>query len=460
MKIGLAGNPNSGKSTVFNNLTSGHAHVGNWPGVTVEKKEGKIRFGDYEVTLVDLPGTYTLTAYSLDEKVARDFIIKEKPEGVVVVVDASNLERNLYLVTQLLELGVNIILDLNMMDIVRSKGMVIDTKKISEVFGIPVVETVGNKGEGMDDLKEAIVNRLIKRRDSFRIDYGQDIEAEVERLEKLLNISEYPSRWAAIKLLEGDREMLEMVRGTGIESEVIEGKKRLERHLSSDLETAMVERRYAFLSGLVKETVSKKFDLIERLDISDRIDRILVNRYLGIPIFLGIMWLVFQLVFTLGGPPQDGIEAAMGWLGESASHGIESLGGPKWFSSLISDGIISGVGSVLVFLPNIFLLFLAIAILEASGYMARAAFVMDRFMHALGLHGKSFIPMLIGFGCNIPGIMATRTLESKKDRILTILVNPLMSCSEGFPFTPSLPVRSSQSTRDGLYFRSTFLGSF
>ncbi|MGQ9510290.1 MAG: FeoB small GTPase domain-containing protein, partial [Thermodesulfobacteriota bacterium] len=202
LKIGLAGNPNSGKSTVFNNLTGGHAHVGNWPGVTVEKKEGKFRFGNYEVTLVDLPGTYTFTAYSLDEKVARDFIIKEKPEGVVVVVDASNLERNLYLVTQLLELGVNIILDLNMMDIVRSKGMVIDTKKLSEVFGIPVVETVGNKGEGMDDLKEAIVNRLIKRRDSFRIDYGQDIEAEIERLEKLLNISEYPSRWAAIKLLE------------------------------------------------------------------------------------------------------------------------------------------------------------------------------------------------------------------------------------------------------------------
>ncbi|MGQ9778036.1 MAG: ferrous iron transport protein B [Thermodesulfobacteriota bacterium] len=433
LKIGLAGNPNSGKSTVFNNLTGGHAHVGNWPGVTVEKKEGKFRFGNYEVTLVDLPGTYTFTAYSLDEKVARDFIIKEKPEGVVVVVDASNLERNLYLVTQLLELGVNIILDLNMMDIVRSKGMVIDTKKLSEVFGIPVVETVGNKGEGMDDLKEAIVNRLIKRRDSFRIDYGQDIEAEIERLEKLLNISEYPSRWAAIKLLEGDREVLEMVGGTKIESEVIDAKIRLEKHIGYDLETALVEMRYAFLSGLVKESVSKKFDLVERLDISDRIDRILVNRYLGIPIFLGMMWLVFQVVFTLGGPLADGIDAGMGWLGEFTASGIESLGGPKWFSSLISDGIISGVGSVLVFLPNIFLLFLAIAILEASGYMARAAFVMDRFMHALGLHGKSFIPMLIGFGCNIPGIMATRTLESEKDRILTILVIPLMSCSARLP---------------------------
>jgi ferrous iron transport protein B len=433
LKIGLAGNPNSGKSTVFNNLTGGHAHVGNWPGVTVEKKEGKFRLGDYEVTLVDLPGTYTLTAYSLDEKITRNFIIKEKPEGVVVVVDASNLERNLYLVTQLLELGVNIILDLNMMDIARNKGMVINTKKLSEVFGIPVVETVANKGGGMEELKEAIVRDSKERMVSFKIDYGMDIENEIEGFEKLLNVSGYPSRWATIKLLEGDSKILEMVMGTGIESEVMDSKKRLEKHLGYDLETALVESRYAFLSGLVKESTSRRFDLMERLDISDRIDRILVNRYLGIPIFLGMMWLVFQLVFTLGGPLADGIDALMSWLGEISTIGIEKMGGPKWFSSLISDGIISGVGSVMVFLPNILLLFLAIAVLEASGYMARAAFVMDRFMHALGLHGKSFIPMLIGFGCNIPGIMATRTLESKKDRILTILVNPLMSCSARLP---------------------------
>jgi ferrous iron transport protein B len=433
LKIGLVGNPNSGKSTVFNNLTGGHAHVGNWPGVTVEKKEGKFKYGDYEVTVVDLPGIYTLTAYSLDEKITRDFIIKEKPEEIVVVVDASNLERNLYLVTQLLELGINVILDLNMMDIVGNKAMVIDTRKLFEVFGTRVVETVANKGEGMEELKGIIVGGIEKRRNSFRIDYGRDIEAEVGRLEKLLNISEYPSRWMAIKLLEGDKEMLERVMGTGIESEVIDGKIRLEKHIGYDLETALVEGRYAFLSGLIKESTSRKFDLMERLDISDRIDRILVNRYLGIPIFLGMMWLVFQLVFTLGGPLADGIDVMMNWIGETSAVGIEKLSGPNWLSSLISDGIIGGVGSVLVFLPNIMLLFLAIAILEASGYMARAAFVMDRFMHALGLHGKSFIPMLIGFGCNIPGIMATRTLESEKDRILTILVNPLMSCSARLP---------------------------
>jgi len=297
------------------------------------------------------------------------------------------------------------------------------------------VETVANKGEGIGELKEAIVDGFKREKEFFKIDYGQDIEMEINRLEKRVSISGYPSRWMAIKLLEGDSEVLEMAikESEGIESQTIDCKKRLEEHLGYDLETALVEMRYAFLSGLVKESVRKKFDLMEQLDISDRIDRILINRYLGIPIFLGMMWLVFQLVFTLGGPLADWIDALMGWLGESASDGIEKIGGAKWFSSLISDGIIGGVGSVLVFLPNIMLLFLAIAILEASGYMARAAFVMDRFMHALGLHGKSFIPMLIGFGCNIPGIMATRTLESEKDRILTILVNPLMSCSARLP---------------------------
>ena len=435
LKIALAGNPNSGKSTVFNHLTGGHAHVGNWPGVTVEKKEGRFQYKDYEVTVVDLPGIYSLAAHSIDEQIARDFIMKEKPDKVVVIIDASNLERNLYLFIQLLELGANVILNLNMMDIVSNRGVVIDTKKLSHVFRISIVKTVASKGEGIEELKEAIINESKKTKEPFRIDYGDDIEMEISRLEKILSISEYPSRWMAIRLLEGDKEILQMVRKEGekIESQILDIKKRLEKHLGYDLETALVEKRYAFLSGLIKESVGKKYDLIERLDISDRIDRILVNRYLGIPIFLAMMWLLFQFVFTLGGPLSDGIKTFMGWVGKSASHGIENLGGSKWLSSFVSDGIIGGVGSVLVFLPSIMLLFLAIAILEASGYMARAAFVMDRFMHALGLHGKSFIPMLMGFGCNIPGIMATRTMESEKDRILTILVIPLMSCTARLP---------------------------
>jgi ferrous iron transport protein B len=433
VRIALAGNPNSGKTTVFNNLTGGRQHVGNWPGVTVEKKEGTFSHNTSEITVVDLPGIYSLTAYSLDERIARDFLVREKPEAVVVVIDASNLERNLYLVTQLLELGSNVILDLNMMDMVRNKGVEIDTGKLSAVLGIPVIETVAHKGEGMDELKEAIVEAPGERGDFFKIDYDQDIEAEMETLQNAMTLPGYPFRWVAIKLLEGDAEILKMVVDREMEHLVLESQTRLERHLGYDLETAIVERRYGFLSGLVRESTRKRLDLMERLDISDRIDRVLVNRFLGIPIFLGMMWLVFQLVFSLGGPLADGIDAFMGWLGEGVSSGIKAVGGPQWLSSLLSDGIIGGVGSVLVFLPNIMLLFLAIAILEASGYMARAAFVMDRFMHALGLHGKSFIPMLLGFGCNIPGIMATRTLESNKDRILTILVNPLMSCSARLP---------------------------
>jgi len=435
LKIALTGNPNSGKSTVFNRLTGGYAHVGNWPGVTVEKKEGKFQFRDCEVTVVDLPGIYSLSSHSIDEQIARDFIMKEKPDKIVVIVDASNLERNLYLFTQLLESGANVILNLNMMDIVKNKGIVIDTKILFEIFGVPIVETVASKGEGIEELKEAIVNESKKTKGSFRIDYGDDIELEIGRIERIINLTGYPPRWLAIRLLEGDREILEMTKkeGKNVESQVLNSKKRLEEHLNHELETALVEKRYAFLSGLIKESISKKYDLLEQLEISDRIDRILLNRYLGIPIFLGMMWLLFQFVFTLGNPISDGIKIFMGWLGESTSYGIERFGGSKWLSSLVSDGIIGGVGSVLVFLPPIFLLFLAIAILEASGYMARAAFVMDRFMHALGLHGKSFIPMVMGFGCNIPGIMATRTMESQKDRILTILVIPLMSCTARLP---------------------------
>ncbi|RKX70804.1 ferrous iron transport protein B [candidate division WOR-3 bacterium] len=440
IKIALAGNPNSGKTTVFNSLTGSRQHVGNWPGVTVERKEGKFSYGGCEVDVVDLPGIYGLTAYSLDERIARDFLIKETPDVVVAVIDASNLERNLYLVAQLLELRVNVILDLNMMDLVEAKGISIDTEKLSRVLGIPVVKTVANKGDGIEDLKKAIVAPP-KRPGPFQIDYDPDIEAAIERLSDTLKNKglpkEYPLRWLIVKLLEGDAEILEKVKklpeGSGIEEAVLKTTASLERNLGYDLETAMVERRYGFLKGLVRECSEKRLGIEERLELSDRIDSVVTNKFLGIPIFLALMWLTFQFVFALGTPLADLIDSFFGWLGTAAASGLTVLNAPGWLSSLISDGIIAGVGSVLVFLPNIMLLFLAIAILEDSGYMARAAFVMDRFMHALGLHGKSFIPLILGFGCNIPGIMATRTLESRKDRILTILVNPLMSCSARLP---------------------------
>lgn len=442
MKVALAGNPNSGKTTVFNNLTGSYQHVGNWPGVTVEKKEGSFSYQGVEITVVDLPGTYSLSAYSLDERIARDFLLHEAPDVVVVVIDASNLERNLYLLCHLLELGANAILDLNMMDMVAGQGISIDTRKLSRILGVPVIETVAHKGEGMEELKAAIIPAGRERRTTvFKVDYGRIIEKGIEELSASLSDKALPEggslRWFTVKLLEADPEILEkaktLPRAQEIEKATLEYTAQLEKRLGYDLETAIVERRYGLLEGLVRECTERRLGVEQRHQISDGIDRVVTNKLLGIPIFLGLMWLSFQLVFTLGAPLAGLIDVFFGWFGSIVSGALEVMGSPRWLSSLLADGIISGVGSVLVFLPNILLLFLIIAILEDSGYMARAAFVMDRLMHALGLHGKSFIPMILGFGCNIPGIMATRTLESEKDRILTILVNPLMSCSARLP---------------------------
>jgi len=440
--VALAGNPNSGKTTVFNNLTGSHQHVGNWPGVTVEKKEGKFTYQGTEVTVIDLPGTYSLSAYSLDERIARDFLLQETPDVVVVIIDASNLERNLYLLCHLLELATNVVLDLNMMDVVENQGIKVDTSKLSRILNVPVIETVANKGEGMEGLKAAIVTAAEnKRPPTFKIDYGKVIEEGITELSEFLKDKALPRgytlRWFAVKLLEADPEILENVeslpQAQQIQKAALECSTRIEKRLGYDLETAVVERRYGLLEGLVRECTERHLGVERRREISDQIDRVVTNKLLGIPIFLGLMWLSFQLVFTVGAPLAGLIDSFFGWLGDTTSGALEAIGSPEWFSSLLAEGVISGVWSVLVFLPNILLLFLIIAILEDSGYMARAAFVMDRIMHALGLHGKSFIPMILGFGCNIPGIMATRTLKSEKDRILTILVNPLMSCSARLP---------------------------
>jgi len=442
IKIALAGNPNSGKTTVFNNLTGSHQHVGNWPGVTVEKKEGKFTYDGFKADVIDLPGIYSLTAYSIDERIARNFLLQENPDVVVAVIDASNLERNLYLVVQLLELGANVVLDLNMMDLVENRGIKINKEKLSRILNVKVVETIAHKGKGIDEIKKiAIDEAKNKKPGEFKIDYGKDIEQVIDKLTRFLKERKisvnYPLRWLVIKLLEKDAEVVQTIKalseGKIILNEVEQNISKLEKHLGYDLETALVERRYGYLKGLVGECTSRHYTFKERLNISDKIDRVVTNKFIGIPLFLALMWLTFQLVFTIGGPLADLIDTFFGWTAQVVSKELISIGAPEWLISLISDGIISGVGSVLVFLPNILLLFLAISILEDSGYMARAAFVMDRLMHALGLHGKSFIPLILGFGCNIPGIMATRTLESEKDRILTILVNPLMSCSARLP---------------------------
>jgi len=439
--VALAGNPNSGKSTIFSNLTGTRQKIGNWPGVTVEKKEGHLTTDGYRLTIVDLPGTYSLTAYSIEEIVARDFVLDEKPDVVVTVIDASNLERNLYLATQLRELDTKVIFVLNMADMARQRGMKIDGEKLSELLDVPVVFSVGNANEGTRDIVRAIIDvaetdiELPRKR---RVYYGKDIESAIGRLSEVIRdrIGDklpYHVRWTAVKLLEDDKIIKERVgklappAGEAVLREAASLREELRELFDDEPEIVMTDQRYGFIAGIVKEvfkTVSKS-----RVDVSRQIDQVLTNRLLGLPIFIFFIWAMFQMTFTLGAYPMDWIDAGVGWLGEVMGRLLPE----GVLHDLIVDGMIAGVGSVIVFFPNILILFFCIAIFEDTGYMARAAFLMDKVMHLIGLHGKSFIPMLMGFGCNVPAIMATRTLDNEKDRILTILINPLMSCSARLP---------------------------
>jgi ferrous iron transport protein B len=441
--VALVGNPNSGKTTVFNNLTGAHQSVGNWPGVTVEKKEGKININGEVLRIIDLPGTYNLGNYSEDERIARDFILFEKPEIIINIVDATNLERNLYLTFQLLEMGARVVLALNMSDELKIKQMNIDSEKLALLIGIPVVPTVAIHGEGLNELLQEVL-RESKKKDlrSFAVDYGKEIENEIINLDHhlLLNPSwenSDKSRWFAIKLLEGEMNTLQkLVKNLNIERFIPirdTAVKRLENLLGEEVESLIAERRYDFIQKIVAQAITRKETSEAQLSLSDKIDRIVTNRYIGIPLFLFAMWALFQFTFKVGDPFIGYIEGFFEWLTGVIEPWLVGLGASELLRSFVLDGVIGGLGSVLVFIPNIFLLFLAISLLEDSGYMARAAYIMDRFMHTLGLHGKSFIPFLIGFGCNVPAIMATRTLENRRDRLITILINPLMSCSARLP---------------------------
>jgi ferrous iron transport protein B len=439
--VALAGNPNSGKSTIFNNLTGTRQKTGNWPGVTVEKKEGRLIADGYELTIVDLPGTYSLTAYSIEEIVARNFILDEKPDVVVDIIDASNLERNLYLATQLRELDTKVIYVLNMADVARQRGVKIHGDKLSELLDVPVVFTVGNKNEGTDQLLKAIISMAetdVELPRTRRVYYGKDIEKAITEFaefieDKIGGKPPHNVRWIAVKLLEKDKIVQERVlqaaspEGEAILCEAEEKRARLREFFDEEPEIVMTDHRYGFIAGIIKEvlkTVSGR-----RVDVSRQIDQVLTNRVLGLPIFVFFIWAMFQFTFSLGTYPMDWIDAGVGWLGGA----IAGLLPEGLLQDLIVNGMIAGVGSVIIFLPNILILFFCIALFEDTGYMARAAFLMDKVMHLIGLHGKSFIPLLMGFGCNAPAIMATRTLESEKDRILTILINPLMSCSARLP---------------------------
>ncbi|MBP2634906.1 MAG: der 3 [Firmicutes bacterium] len=435
LTVALAGNPNSGKTTIFNNITGARQHVGNYPGVTVERREGFRRYQGKELLLVDLPGTYSLTAHSLDELVARNVIVNEKPDIIVNILDASNLERNLYLAVQLLELERPVVLALNMTDVAEQRGLKINDEALSRKMGISVVRMVGNRNRGTDELLETVVVAAAANEHApFRLDYGQDIEAQITQItEALASVTEvkYPLRWLAIKLLENDQDaktlMSQVVGGTRILNLVEKARTELAVIFNDELELVIAEIRYRFVGEIYRQVVPANNDLGKTT--SDKIDDILTHRVLGLPIFFGIMWLLFNIVFTVGAYPQDWLDQGVGLIGTLLGDFLPD----GELKSLLVDGIIGGVGSVIVFLPNILLLFLGIALLEDTGYMARAAFVIDRVMRAVGLHGKSFIPLLLGFGCSVPAIMGTRSLENPRDRMVTILVAPLMSCSARLP---------------------------
>lgn len=433
--VALAGNPNVGKTSVFNNLTGARQHVGNWPGVTVEKKEGSLIAEGRQVQIVDLPGIYGLGAYSEDEIIARDYILSRAADVVVNVVDASNLERNLYLTLQLVEAGANVVMALNVIDEAQARGINIDAGKLSKVLGVPVIPTVAPKKRGMQELITTAIRSAGEDGKAAKVTYGEEVEKELAKLESLITGRQvpklnHPPRWLALKLLEGD----DVVKGwfqndAAVMDQVGQSSARLEEITGQDAESLIVEGRYGFIAGVVKGTVTRKRTTEERLTVSDKIDRVVTHRVLGIPIFLAAMWAVFQFTFTLGGPLIGYVEVFFEWLGGLAGARI----GNELLASLVVDGVIGGLGSILVFIPPIFLLFLAISLLEDSGYMARGAYIMDRIMHSLGLHGKSFIPLLVGFGCSVPAVMATRTLENKRDRMITLLIAPLMSCAARLP---------------------------
>lgn len=435
--VALAGNPNSGKTTMFNRLTGARQHVGNYPGVTVERKSGFHRHGLIEMQIVDLPGTYSLTAFSVEEKVARNFIIEDRPDAVVDVIDATNLERNLYLAVQLMELGAPLVLAFNMSDTTRERGFKFDLPFLSKTFGVPVVLTAGNKGEGMHELMTTalqVVNNF-SGHPGGNVNYGPVVESEISILQTILSKradcdTGRNNRWLAIKLLENDPDLRSRYADGKLAVQLDKSLTCIETELGDSAASIIAGCRYEFIADVCQRGVHAPE--LPRRTMSDQIDALVTHRFLGLPLFLAVMYLVFQLTFTASEAPMHWIESFFGWLGgQVGAWWPEGTDSP--LKSLLVDGLIAGVGGVLVFMPNILCLFLAIAILEDSGYMARAAFIMDRLMHKIGLHGKSFIPMLIGFGCSIPAIMATRTLENRRDRLATMMVIPLMSCGARLP---------------------------
>lgn len=438
--IAVAGNPNSGKSTLINAIAGTRLHVGNWPGVTVEKKTAVFDYQGRKIKLVDLPGTYSLSPYTQEEIIARNYLIHEKPDVIINVVDSTNLERNLYLTMQLLELEIPVVIALNIYDEAEKKGFKINTKMIEDILGVRAVPTVSTKNKGLDTLMNTVLEIFDKSSCHMpkSINYGNDIESAVFIVEKWIKnlhpdlADKYPLRWLSYKLMEGDEHIYRETNLSQNETFIQDALSHLKKAHGPDIESVMADSRYAQAAGLTREALTKPD--VRKVDLTEKIDRIVLNRFLGIPIFLAAMWLVFKLTFDFSKPFSDWIDEMIN--GPFKRWGEAVLGfihAPEWTVSLLTEGVIAGVGFVLVFVPVIFAMMFFITFLEGSGYMARAAFVMDRVMHLVGLHGKSFIPMLLGFGCNVPAIYATRTLENPRDKALTALLVPLMSCGARLP---------------------------
>jgi ferrous iron transport protein B len=439
INVALVGNPNCGKTTLFNYATGKHERVGNYGGVTVDIKEARLLKDGYEIVITDLPGTYSLSEYSPEELFVRQHLADNMPDIVINVLDASNLERNLYLTTQLIDMNIKVVVALNMFDELEKKGDRFDYEMLGKMLGIPFIPTIGAKGKGIDDLMKKIIDVYEDRDPIMRhvhLNYGVHINESVVKIKdevkknKYLSVLYYP-RYVASKLLENDQTFISQVSQLPETEHIIElaaqEAARLEKQFQEKAETILADAKYGFIHGALKET----YHLTEqnRSQKIYSIDDLLTHKWLGFPIFLLFMWGMFQATFSLGSYPMEWIDAGVSWLGEFVGALLSD--GP--LRDLLVDGIIGGVGGVIIFLPNILILFFCISLMEDTGYMARAAFIMDRLMHKIGLHGKSFIPMLMGFGCNVPAIMATRTLENRKDRILTMLIIPFMSCSARLP---------------------------